>query len=247
MAAPYMAGLHEKDKLDVLILGMGTGTYAAQCLKFYDNMDFEGVEIDSKIADLAYEYFALPESVKVTKYDGRAYLNAVDTKYDIIMVDAYQDISIPFQMASKEFFSMVRDHLKDDGVMVVNMNLRSTKEGNINQYLSDTISSVFSEVYTADVPNNTNRELFASNDPGMMERFSANVSMEQKKNLADLMARVSSDLIRYVPGDRIMTDDKAPVELLSMRAIDELVSEELAYYQDILHREGIKGLMNRFL
>ena len=228
MAAPYMAGLHEKDQLDVLILGMGTGTYATQCLKFYDNMNFEGVEIDEKIADLATEYFALPESVKVTKYDGRAYLNAVDEKYDIIMVDAYQDISIPFQMATVEFFNMVRDHLKDDGVMLVNMNMRSTEEGNINQYLSDTISSVFSQVYTVDVPYNTNRELFASNDPKVMEHFAANLSL-------------------YSPGDRVMTDDKAPVELLSMRAIDELVAEELAYYQDILHEEGIKGLMDRFL
>ena len=61
------------------------------------------------------------------------------------------------------------------------------------------------------------------------------------------MAKVSTHLIKYVPGDRIMTDDKAPVELLSMRAIDELVSEELAYYQGILHDEGIQGLMERFL
>ena len=247
MAAPYMAGLHEKDQLDVLILGMGTGTYATQCLKFYDNMNFEGVEIDEKIADLATEYFALPESVKVTKYDGRAYLNAVDEKYDIIMVDAYQDISIPFQMATVEFFNMVRDHLKDDGVMLVNMNMRSTEEGNINQYLSDTISSVFSQVYTVDVPYNTNRELFASNDPKVMEHFAANVSLEQNKTLADLMTKVSSNLSLYSPGDRVMTDDKAPVELLSMRAIDELVAEELAYYQGILHEEGIKGLMDRFL
>ena len=247
MAAPYMAGLHEKDQLDVLILGMGTGTYATQCLKFYDNMNFEGVEIDEKIADLATEYFALPESVKVTKYDGRAYLNAVDEKYDIIMVDAYQDISIPFQMATVEFFNMVRDHLKDDGVMLVNMNMRSTEEGNINQYLSDTISSVFSEVYTVDVPYNTNRELFASNDPKVMERFASNLSLEQNKTLADLMTKVSSNLSLYSPGDRVMTDDKAPVELLSMRAIDELVAEELAYYQGILHEEGIKGLMDRFL
>ena len=247
MAAPYMAGLHEKDKLDVLILGMGTGTYATQCMKFYDNMNFEGVEIDEKIADLAYEYFALPKDVKVTKYDGRAYLNAVDTKYDLIMVDAYQDISIPFHMASTEFFTMVRDHLTDDGIMVVNMNMRSTEEGNINQYLSDTISSVFGDVYTVDVPNNTNRELFASKGTDPLEVFERNVALENKKSLADLMAKVSSRLIKYVPGDRIMTDDKAPVELLSMRAIDELVSDELAYYQGILHEEGIQGLIDRFL
>lgn len=247
MAAPYMAGLKEKDELDVLILGMGTGTYATQCLRYYDNMNFEGVEIDEKIANLAGEYFGLPESVKVTKYDGRAYLNAVDTKYDVIMVDAYQDISIPFQMASVEFFTMVRDHLEDDGVMVVNMNMRGTEDGNINQYLSDTISSVFSEVYTVDIPNYTNRELFAGKDPKMMERFQDNINIEKNMTLAGLMTKVNDSLIKYVPGDRIMTDDKAPVELLSMRAIDELVSGELAYYQDILHEEGIQGLFDRLL
>ena len=247
MAAPYMAGLKEKDELDVLILGMGTGTYATQCLRYYDNMNFEGVEIDEKIADLAGEYFGLPESVKVTKYDGRAYLNAVDTKYDVIMVDAYQDISIPFQMASVEFFTMVRDHLEDDGVMVVNMNMRGTEDGNINQYLSDTISSVFSEVYTVDIPNYTNRELFAGKDSKMMERFQDNIDSEKNMTLAGLMTKVNDSLIKYVPGDRIMTDDKAPVELLSMRAIDELVSVELAYYHDILHEDGIQGLFDRLL
>ena len=140
-----------------------------------------------------------------------------------------------------------RDHLKDDGVMVVNMNMRSTKEGNINQYLADTISSVFSEVYTVDVPNNTNRELFASNENGMVDRFLKNIDLEKNKTLADLMVKVFNSISKYIPGDRVMTDDKAPVELLSMRAIDELVSEELAYYQNILHEEGIRGLMDRFL
>ena len=103
-------------------------------------------------------------------------------------------------------------HLKEDGVMVVNMNMRgggegninqyaivgsyrhifgkfeipSCKlrdcpinlhtfdpdigEGNINQYLADTIAQVFSCVYTADVPGTTNRELFASNCPNFRIR-----------------------------------------------------------------------------
>ena len=39
------------------------------------------------------------------------------------------------------------------------MNMSGSKEGNINQYLADTISGVFSEVYTVDVKGATNREL----------------------------------------------------------------------------------------
>ena len=98
-----------------------------------------------------------------------------------------------------------------------------------------------------DVPNNTNRELFASNNGQMMERFLENVSTEKNKTLSDLMVKVYNSFDKYVAGDLIMTDDKAPVELLSMRAIDELVSNELAYYQNILHEEGVKGLIERFL
>ena len=47
-------------------------------------------------------------------YDGRAYLNTIDEKYDVIMVDAYQDISIPFQMSSVEFFTLVKNHLTEN-------------------------------------------------------------------------------------------------------------------------------------
>lgn len=42
--------------------------------------------------------------------------------------------SIPFQMSSTEFFTLMKEHLNDGGVMVVNMNMRGSKEENINQY-----------------------------------------------------------------------------------------------------------------
>ncbi|MBQ9199322.1 MAG: fused MFS/spermidine synthase [Lachnospiraceae bacterium] len=244
MAAPYMAGVNEEKTLDVLILGMGTGTYATQCNRYFDGMNIEGVEIDDRITSLSREYFELPYDIKVTTYDGRAFLNAVDDKYDIIMVDAYQDITIPFQMSSKEFFMLVRTHLKNNGVMVVNMNMRGTKEGNINQYLSDTISSVFSEVYTVDVEHSTNRELFASNNPDMIKRFADNLDKENDEELIKLMTKVSEKLIPYEAGEYIMTDDKAPVELLGMKVIDELIKDEVEYYREIYKKEGIEGLMN---
>lgn len=244
MAAPYMAGVKEKDHLDVLILGMGTGTYATQCERYFDNVSMEGVEIDDKITDLAVKYFELPKDVPVTTYDGRAYLNAIDKTYDVIMVDAYQDITIPFQMSSVEFFTLVRDHLNEDGVMVVNMNMRGQKEGNITEYLSDTIANVFEEVYTVDVPFNTNRELFATNNKYVLDVMSDNISMEDNEKLSAMMELASSNLESYEKGDYLMTDDQAPVELLGMRVIDEIIRNEVEYYKDIYEEEGIPGLLN---
>lgn len=243
MAAPLMVPDKPVEDMDVLILGMGTGTYATQCRKYFGDMNIEGVEIDEKITELSREYFSLPEDVKVTTYDGRAFLQAVDTTYDVIMVDAYQDITIPFQMSSVEFFTMVKDHLKDGGVMVVNMNMHGNKEGDINQYLADTIANVFDNVYTVDVAGSTNRELFASQHSDMIEVLSDHVENLSDAGLQNMMRRVADNSSAYVTGDYLMTDDKAPVELLGMQVIDQLIQEEVAYYKDIYEEQGISGLM----
>ncbi len=245
MAAPLMADTKE-DTIDILILGMGTGTYAKQCMEYFDHVMVEGVEIDEKITSLAYSYFDLPENVQVTTYDGRAYLQAIDQTYDVIMVDAYQDITIPFQMSTIEFFTMVKEHLTKDGVMVVNMNMHSDKEGNINDYLADTIANVFSEIYTIDVSGYTNRELFASDNADMLQCFETNSQQISDTGLKSLMETVGSGLLSYEKGTYVLTDDQAPVELLGMKVIDELIADELGYYKDLFQREGLSGLLDAF-
>lgn len=259
LAAPYMSGVKEKEQnnenLDVLILGMGSGTYATQLGRYFDNVNVEGVEIDDKITDLAVKYFELPDSAKVTTYDGRAYLAASDNKYDVIMVDAYQDITIPFQMSSVEFFTMVKEHLNEGGVMVVNMNMFSDdKEGamgdsmvlgeaTINAYLADTISSVFENVSIVDVVGSTNKELFATDNAEFLDRLSANSALEENEALYAMMKKVHDSTVSYHAGNNVMTDDKAPVELLGMKQIDSIIRAEVSYYKEIYNREGLKGLM----
>lgn len=211
MAAPLMVPDKPVEDMDVLILGMGTGTYATQCRKYFGDMNIEGVEIDEKITELSREYFSLPEDVKVTTYDGRAFLQAVDTAYDVIMV--------------------------------VNMNMHGNKEGDINQYLADTIANVFDNVYTVDVAGSTNRELFASQHSDMIEVLSDHVENLSDAGLQNMMQRVADNSSAYVAGDYLMTDDKAPVELLGMQVIDQLIQEEVAYYKDIYEEQGISGLL----
>ena len=243
LAAPLMADVPGKEKTEILILGMGTGTYAHQCKKYFDNVAVEGVEIDQKITDLAGTYFDLPSDIPVTTYDGRAYLQAIDKKYDVIMVDAYQDITIPFQMSSAEFFELVREHLKEDGVMVVNMNMKSDGAGGINVCLADTISSVFSNVYTVDVKGATNRELFASENENMLTLLSENRKQLNQEELTAMMGQVEDNLMAYESTGELLTDDKAPVEVLGMRVIDELIQDEIGYYKDIFRERGLEGLL----
>ena len=64
LAAPCMAGLDGSDSSgrSVMILGMGSGTFASYCTRYFPGISVKGAEIDGKIADIAHEYFSLPDS-----------------------------------------------------------------------------------------------------------------------------------------------------------------------------------------
>ncbi len=233
LAAPLLAGITADNPGNILILGLGTGTFAKYCSEYFPGCSIEGVEIDEKIARLAAEYFQLPDSVQVSVYDGRSYLAASHKTYDVIMVDAYQDITIPFQMSSVEFFTEVRSHLAPEGVMVVNMNMKSRLEHSINDYLCDTIGAVFDYVYTAPVSGGTNCEVFAFQSPTALEALEAGKASLKDPVLADMMETVSTQMELRESGNLILTDDKAPVELLGMQVLDEIIADELDYYREI--------------
>lgn len=244
LAAPIMSDLYEKEGGEVLILGLGAGTYANQCIKYY-GAHVEGVEIDTDIVNLAYEYFDLDERVDAHVFDGRAYLTVgqgKNKKYDVIMVDAYQDITIPFQMSSVEFFKEVKSHLTENGVMVVNMNMYSDEKNSINAYLSDTISSVFSEVST--VKSGTNRILFATDRTNYLTVFDERINSISDSDLKRCMINCYNGLSTYSAGNSILTDDKAPVELLGLDLIDKMIAGELSYYQNYLKDHSIFDLFN---
>nr|MCR5181851.1 spermidine synthase [Clostridia bacterium] len=64
--------------------------------------------------------------------------------------------------------------------------------------------------------------------------------------LRTLMNKVAGRMIDAVdPGQAyIWTDDKAPVELIGMRTIDLLISDEVEYYREVFREEGIKGILS---
>lgn len=236
LAAPLLT-----DGKKILILGMGTGTFAEQCMKYFPNSRIVGVEIDEKITTLAKKYFSLPE-IDVVTYDGRAFLQADKNSYDVIMVDAYQDITIPFQMSSVEFFSLVKSHLANNGVMVVNMNLR----GVINEHLTDTIGEIFPALRIIDVKNVTNRILFAAVADSTLDALKNRAESVNDEKLSRLMLKIAESWSKPEIGKKILTDDRAPVEMLGMQALDKIISQNLQIYKEIYRREGLDGILNRF-
>ena len=149
-------------------------------------------------------------------------------------------------MSTVEFFTMVKERLTGNGVMVVNMNMHGDKKGSINEYLSDTISKVFKNVYIIDVEGSSNRELYAFESKEALETFKRNIEYEKDFELKNISENIEQNMKKYNGGKNIMTDDKAPVELLGMAVIDDLIKGELSYYKKVFKEEGIKGILNEF-
>ena len=59
------------------------------------------------------------------------------------------------------------------------------------------------------------------------------------------MGNIRHNMSPYKAGSHIMTDDKAPVELLGMQIIDGLITHEVEYYRRIYEEEGLQGLLGR--
>ena len=88
-----------------------------------------------------------------------------------------------------------------------------------------------------------NIKYWASENPELIDTLKINTKQLQNKELQDLMTTVADESSAYQAGNYVMTDDKAPVELLGMQVIDQIIQEEVAYYKQIYKENGLQGLL----
>ena len=237
-----------KEQPKVLVLGNGTGTYATM-MKDYLHLDCDitAVEIDQGIIDLSYKYFKMNEDVNVVCDDGRNYIARNKETYDVILVDAYSSISAPFHMTTTEFFTLVKDHLNDDGIMMMNVNMYSDQKGSFSSALCDTAYGVFENLYAYRVDGGSGMEVYASKNKEfpMVEKVKA-VHVEDS-NLQKTFNNLGDNLKPYLDTGIRLYDDTCDVEMRSIRTLDDLIQVELEYYRNIYKANGIKGLFEELL
>jgi len=249
MAPQFIRNFNSGNKLDLLILGNGTGTYAKQSKIYYPNIKTDAVEIDPKIVDLSKKYFNLKEDeATIYETDGRTFLSDKQCgMYDVIMVDAYHDITVPFHMATREFFTGVSKHLKPGGVIILNINMKSKGDNPINQYLTQTVKSVMKKVYTCDLDTSTNLLLFASNDNEMKSIFVNNVNkLGASSPLSSVSEYVKDNLQEITKSELVFTDDLAPVDVLGQSLLNDIVKDGLKNFKEKVDFEhkGINGIFD---
>lgn len=106
------------EKSSVLILGLGGGVFVKQFQRL--GFDVDVVELDSRIRDVAIEYFALNPNTNVVIDDARRYINNNKKKYDIVFFDVFYNETPPSHVLTTECFETVNKFLKDDGLIMLN-------------------------------------------------------------------------------------------------------------------------------
>ena len=152
----------------VLFVGGGGFSGPKRYLAEYPDATVDVVELDPAVVRTAREYFAVPDSPRLTVHttDGRRFLRETNRTYDVVVLDAYRADEVPYHLTTLEFMRLVEDRLADDGAVVAN--LISATDGSASTFYRAeyrTMDRAFGQVYsfpTSDTGALQNIELVAT-------------------------------------------------------------------------------------
>lgn len=108
----------------ILIVGVGSGSLVRYLHHFFPHSLIDAVDYSPHIIKLAKGYFCLPQSPHVNVYcsDGYEYLEKSHAKkYDLILIDAFDDSGMAPTIYQKQFFELCEQSLTSQGVASFNL------------------------------------------------------------------------------------------------------------------------------
>jgi cyclopropane fatty-acyl-phospholipid synthase-like methyltransferase len=111
----------------VLVLGVAGGSVIKTLVgEFQFKGKITGVEIDEEITAIANQYFKLNEITNYTPIiaDANEFVKSTTEKFDLIIIDIFQDATMPDFLFEKEFIFNIKQLLNSKGFVLFNtMNL----------------------------------------------------------------------------------------------------------------------------
>lgn len=201
---------------EFLLIGLGGGSIPKALLASRQSALVDVVDIDPEVINVARDYFDLPDSseLQAVAMDGRMFLRSTKKKYDVIMIDAYNSLSIPHHLVTKEYFGEVASVLKPDGIIIAN--IISNAEGEYSTFfksLLHTINQVFPEwrLFLAEDENST--------DINNLILVASRTKLESPGHIAGFFEYQRPIDVTGMP---VLTDNFAPVEMLSNKLINKI-------------------------
>lgn len=210
----------DREPKDVLFVGLGIGAMPQYFNRHYPDANVDIAEIDVDVLDAAEKYFNFRENpkMKVHVTDGRTFVKRSKKKYDLIVLDAYQNDYIPFHLTTLEFLNEVKARLKDDGVVV--SNILSPFRNKFFDSMVMTYKKAFPHLYVFKGKKSNNFIFVAT--PSKQEKTIGAVAGRAKKietarkldiDLSGIASSLESSKGYEWEAAKVLTDDFAPVNL----------------------------------
>jgi spermidine synthase len=213
----------------VLFVGMGGGTAPARFFHDYPDLRIDVVEIDPAVAETAARFFDLPRGPRLAVHigDGRLWLRRTHDRYDLIVLDAYLIDTIPFHLATREFYEEAAAHLAPGGAVAANV-IGATRgpESRLFRAIDKTFASVFPAVYVFPVDGDAGEALqniiVAGTmgprlDAAQVRTRAAALAASGRVTIPNFVQDADTLLTRPVDtaGVPLLTDDFAPTDVLA--------------------------------
>ncbi|MEO5344910.1 MAG: fused MFS/spermidine synthase [Magnetococcus sp. YQC-9] len=218
-----MAGLYLlPDPQRILVMGLGGGALVATLQTLLPDSEIDAVEIDPAVIRVAKKYFAFTpgKNTRVHAEDGRVFVKhqlRQKKKYDFIALDAFDHISVPEHMTTREYLQELKTLLTDHGVLAAN----TFSSGRLYDAESATYAAVFGPFYNMQIRN---RVILAMKSGQLPEMETV------RRNAARLEDgfrpfRIGQDWLlplfatgnRWPEETRLLTDQYSPANLLMGR------------------------------
>lgn len=133
----------------ILVIGLGGAAVQKRLWRDFDDVEVTTVELDGEVVEASRRWFGFPDHPRlpVEVADGRRFLDGNDTRWDVIMVDAFYADGVPFQLTTLEFVELMRARLAPGGVVATNViGALAGPESRLTRALVKTYGTVFPTV-----------------------------------------------------------------------------------------------------
>jgi spermidine synthase len=208
----------------VAILGNAGGTTARAMGVYYPDAEIDGVELDPAVTEAGRRYLGLDDNpmLDVHTADARPFLRRSDGGYDLIVVDAYRPPYVPFYLATREFFELVRKRLAPGGIVALNV-ASVPGDTRLARAIATTLAAEVPAVWTWQALR-FNQIVVGLERPLGLEEIQMRLR-EVQGDLAPLTMLAADQLQPARPSGDPWTDDHAPVEWITDRMIVEYAAE----------------------
>lgn len=241
LAYDYLRGLKDvvsgqiasqnRDDLRYLFLGGGGYTFPRYLEHEYPRAQIDVVEIDPAVSEVAFEHLGVGHDTAIRTFnqDARWFVgNFEGQPYDLIFVDVFNDLAVPYHVTTLEFFEQLRELMSPHGLLVVHV-LDRFESGRFLPAIAQTIRHAYGARRTALWANRPSHKrdrrnsfmVLASNSELPVEEIL--VDLQACEMCQDHGSTLNPEQLSDYLADRdplLLTDDFAPVDALVLSLFD---------------------------